>query len=244
MTRPILSGTTLRTSVSRRRSAAFIPVALGALLGALGTVSVSAAPPTGTDASEVSHWNQVAATTLIAFPPPDGGSPVAFQINMGMVQGAVYDAVNAIGPKKHRAYLLDERTGAKASIDAAVATAAYDVLANLVTTAPERVPFPGRAGLLTNLSTEYGTSLGAVADNAFKMQGVAVGHLAAEGHDRRADGRRAVRAVSMEPGDRPRKVAAAPQFLWGTDPRPDPMGGRRDAVPHPELVAVPQRATA
>ena len=25
--------------------------------------SISAAPPTGTDASEVSHWNQVAATT-------------------------------------------------------------------------------------------------------------------------------------------------------------------------------------
>ena len=28
------------------------------------------------------------------------------------------------------------------------------------------------------------------------------------------------------------------------DPRSDPMGRRREAVPHPELVAVPQRATA
>jgi hypothetical protein len=95
--------------MSRSRSVAFIPVAVGALLGALGAVSVSAAPSVGTDASEVSHWNQAAATTLIAFPPPDGGSPVAFQINMGMVQGAVYDAVNAIGPKQHRSYLLNER---------------------------------------------------------------------------------------------------------------------------------------
>ena len=135
--------------MSRRRSIVFIPVALGALLGALGAVSVSAAPPAPTDASEVTHWNQFAASTLIAFPPPDGGSPVAFQINMGMVQGAVYDAVNAIGPKQHREYLLEERTGAKASVDAAVATAAYDVLSNLITTAPERAPFPGRAGLLT-----------------------------------------------------------------------------------------------
>ena len=49
---------------------------------------------------------------------------------MGMVQGAVYDAVNAIGPKQHRAYLLEERAGATASIDAAVATAAYDVLSD------------------------------------------------------------------------------------------------------------------
>ena len=143
--------------MSRRRSVAFIPVAVGALLGALGAVSVSAAPPTGTDASEVTHWNQVAATTLIAFPAPNGGAPPAFQINMGMVQGAVYDAVNAIGPKQHRQYLLEERAGAKASIDAAVATAAYDVLSNLVSTAPERAPFPGRAGLLTTLSTRVRT---------------------------------------------------------------------------------------
>ena len=66
----------------------------------------------------------------MAFPPPNGGAPPAFQINMGMVQGAVYDAVNAIGPKQHRPYLLKQRTGAKASIDAAVATAAYDVLSS------------------------------------------------------------------------------------------------------------------
>ena len=61
-------------------------------------------------------------------PGPNGGAPPAFQINMGMVQGAVYDAVNAIGKKKHQPYLLRKRAGAKASIDAAVATAAYDVL--------------------------------------------------------------------------------------------------------------------
>ena len=95
------AGTTRRRTMSRRRSIAFIPVAVGALLGALGAVSVSAAPPT-TDANEVLHWNQVAATTLSAFPPPNGGAAPALQINLGIVQGAVYDAVNAIGPEKHR----------------------------------------------------------------------------------------------------------------------------------------------
>jgi hypothetical protein len=78
--------------MSRRRSAAFITVAVGALLGALGVFSASAAPPVGTDAGEVSHWNQVAAATLAAFPGPNGGAPPAFQIDIGMVQGAVYDA--------------------------------------------------------------------------------------------------------------------------------------------------------
>ena len=122
--------------MSRRRSVAFIPVVVGVLLGGLGAFSVSAAPPAGTDASEVSHWNQVAATTLIAIPGPNGGAPPAFQINMGMVQGAVYDAVNSIGKKQYQPYLLKKRAGAKASIDAAVATAAHDVLSDLVSTAP------------------------------------------------------------------------------------------------------------
>ena len=83
------------------------------------------------------HWNEVAATTLDQFPAPSGGAAPALQINMGMVQGAVYDAVNAIGPKQYRPYLLNRRAGAKASIDAAVATAAHDVLSELVSAAPE-----------------------------------------------------------------------------------------------------------
>jgi hypothetical protein len=165
--------------MSRRRSVAFIPVAVGALLAGIGVFSVSAAPPTGTDASEVSHWNEVAASTLVAIPGPNGGAPPHFQINIGMVQGAVYDAVNAIGPKQHRPYLLETRAGATASIDAAVATAAYDVLSELVTTAPATAPFPGRAGLLTTLAMERDASLNAIANNAFKMQGIQVGHAAA-----------------------------------------------------------------
>ena len=92
------------------------------------------------------------------FPGPNGGAPPAFQINMGMVQGAVYDAVNAIGPKQHRPYLLNRRTGAKASIDAAVATAAYDVLSELVSTAPERAPFTTRAAFPSTLSSENDAS--------------------------------------------------------------------------------------
>ena len=177
--------------MSRRRSVAVITVAVGALLGALGVSSASAAPPVGTDASEVTHWNQVAATTLAAVPGPNGGAPPAFPINMGMVQGAVYDAVNAIGPKQHRPYLLNRRTGAKASIDAAVATAAYDVLSELVSTAPERAPFPGRAGLLSTLSSAYAASLDAIDDDSFKKQGIAVGHAAAEAmlDAREGDGR-------------------------------------------------------
>ena len=85
--------------MSSRRSVAVITVAVGALLGALSVSSASAAPRVGTDASEVTHWNQVATTTLAAVPGPNGGAPPALQINMAMVQGAVYDAVNGSRPK-------------------------------------------------------------------------------------------------------------------------------------------------
>jgi hypothetical protein len=165
--------------MSRKRSIWLCVVAIVVLAG-FGVFGASAAPPSGTDASEVTHWNQVAATTLVAIPGPNGGAPPAFQINMAMVQGAVYDAVNAIGPKQHRSYLLNTRGGASASIDAAVATAAYDVLSHLVSTAPERAAFPGRAGLLNTLSSEYATSLDAIDDDALKKQGIDIGHAAAD----------------------------------------------------------------
>jgi hypothetical protein len=165
--------------MAHKRIIGIAAVAVVVMAGLSGP-GASAAPPTGTDASEVTHWNQLAATTLGAIPGPNGGAPPAFQINMGMVQGAVYDAVNAIGPKRHRPYLLQKRAGAKASIDAAVATAAFDVLSELVTTAPEIAPFPGRAGLLSTLSSEYAASLGAIDDGSFKKRGVAVGHAAAD----------------------------------------------------------------
>jgi hypothetical protein len=161
-----------------KRTSWLVALAVVVLAG-LGVIGASAAPPTGTDASEVTHWNQVAATTLAAFPGPNGGAASALQINMGMVQGAVYDAANAIGPKQHRPYLLNRRAGARASIDAAVATAAYVVLSELVTTAPERAPFPNRAALLNTLASEYAASLDAIDDDSFKRQGIEVGQAAA-----------------------------------------------------------------
>ena len=202
-----------------KRSSWLVAVAVLVLTG-LGVFGASAAPPAGTDASEVTHWNQVAATTLAALPGPNGGAPPAFQINMGMVQGAVYDAVNAIGPKQHRPYLLNRRVGAKASIDAAVATAAYDVLSELVSTAPERVPFPGRAALLSTLASEYAASLDAIDDGLLQAAGHRGGARSGRGHARRERGRRTVRAVSVGAEHGARTLVAA--SLTAAQPVLDP----------------------
>ena len=80
-------------------------VVLGALMPiATGGMHVAAAAVP----NEVTNWNRIAADTLVAFPGPAGGAPPALQINMAMTQGAVYDAVNAIEPR-HRPYLLRTR---------------------------------------------------------------------------------------------------------------------------------------
>ena len=140
---------------------------------------VAPAAPAAAQANEVTNWNEIASTTLVAFPGPAGGAPPALQINMGMTQGAVYDAVNAIEPRR-QPYLLKTRFDRKASKGAAAATAAYRVLSSIVSTVPASIPFPNRASLLQTLDTEYAASLAAIPDTRFKTAGIAAGDAAAK----------------------------------------------------------------
>src|SRR5215213_11402833 len=142
--------------------------------------AVALAAPAIAQASEVTNWNQIAVNTLTGLPGPAGGAPPASQINMGMTQGAVYDAVNATEPKHHRPYLLKRRFSAKASKEAAVATAAYRVLSSIVSTVPPTIAFPSRVSLLQALAAQYAASLATIADSPFKAQGIAAGNAAAE----------------------------------------------------------------
>jgi hypothetical protein len=182
--------------MTRRRSVWFIALAIGALLGTLGIVGASAAPPATADATAVMQWNLIAVSTLTGVPGPGipgpaGGAPPASQINMGMVQGAVYDAVNAITPKHHRPYLLDRRFANTASDEAAVATAAYLVLKNIVETVPQTIDFPNRGTLLASLASQYQVATNAIPDSRSKDQGIAAGTAAAQAmiDARKDDGR-------------------------------------------------------
>jgi hypothetical protein len=151
-------------------------VVLGALTP-IATVGVHAASAAA-QPNEVTNWNRIAADTLVAFPPPAGGAAPALQINMGMTQGAVYDAVNAIEPR-HQPYLLATRFDPSASKEAAVATAAYVVLSNIVSTVPATIEFLNRASLLQSLATAYAASLVAIPDSPMKTAGIAAGNAAA-----------------------------------------------------------------
>ena len=144
----------------------------------IGLALVGVASPAVAQANEVTHWNQIATDTLAAFPPAAGGAPNALQVNMGMTQGAVYDAINAIEPR-HRPYLLATRFNANASKEAAAATAAYSVLSNIVSTVPPSIPFPNRAILQASLDAAYAASLAGIPDGPPKTQGIAAGTAAA-----------------------------------------------------------------
>ena len=83
-------------------------------------------------------------------------------------------------PKHYRPYLLDRRFSARASQEAAVATAAYGVLYSIVSTVPNiTVPARGRAVLATLLN-QYNASVAAIPDSPFKRQGIEAGNAAAE----------------------------------------------------------------
>ena len=121
----------------RKRSVSLVSVI--ALAGLAGVVAPAA--PAAAAVNEVTNWNRIATTTLVQFPALAGGAAPALQINMGMVQGAVYDAVNAIEPR-HEPYLLHSTFPSTASKNAAVATAAYTVLSDIIAGVPLTVPFP------------------------------------------------------------------------------------------------------
>ena len=120
---------------------------------AMFVVAVALAIPVTAQANEVSNWNRIAMSTLVVFPGPAGGAPPALQVHMAMVQGAVYNAINATEPKHYRPYLLKRRFGSTASQEAAASTAAYRVLSSIVSGVPLTIPFPNRASLLAGLTT-------------------------------------------------------------------------------------------
>jgi hypothetical protein len=142
-----------------------------AVIGAL----VALALPAVAQANEVTTWNTIALNTVLAQPAISSAPPAA-AVFMGMTQGAVYGAVNAID-RHGRPYLVQRRFP-KASLDAAVATAAYRVL---------DATFPDQHATLT---ADYDSSLAGVSKGSPKDTGVEVGEAAAaamlaQGHDAR-----------------------------------------------------------
>jgi PAP2 superfamily len=109
-------------------------------------------------------WNTHAQTAIYEVGQQ---SPTATTRSFAMVQGAVYDAVNAIAGTPYEPYLIAPRARPSDSAPAAVAAAAYRVLVSI---------FPGQA---ESLRARYDESLAAIPDGPAKLRGIAVGEAAA-----------------------------------------------------------------
>ncbi len=122
------------------------------------------AAPAVARADTVTDWNANASNALMT---TAAQAPTVSTIHMAMVQGAVYDAVNAIDGQYQPYLYRGRRTGFRASKDAAVATAAYRVLLSIVPTQQAQ------------LEPLYDASLAAVSDPFARAAGISVGEAAA-----------------------------------------------------------------
>src|SRR5262245_35717996 len=110
----------------------------------------------------VTHWNSIAVD---AFKPTQGTNPMGQSRSLAILHAAIHDALNAID-RRFEAYTPGLAAAPGASVDAAVAAAARDVLVVLV---------PDQARLV---DAAYGRALAAVPDEAAKGAGIALGQAA------------------------------------------------------------------
>jgi hypothetical protein len=155
----------------RGKSKTWVPALVAAVtlasIAATGAAAVKdVESSSAVDADVVSEWNVIAqAETLLLRPTAHGQMR-----GIAMVQGAVYDAVNAID-RGRQSYLLDLdeiRVRRPASRGAAAATAAYRVLLAIT-------PEARHAGL----DTAYATTMAAIPDGPAERRGIAAGEAAA-----------------------------------------------------------------
>jgi hypothetical protein len=184
-------------------------VAAVVLLVAVGALSASARGQTAGNAAI--EWNAIATTAA-------AGQPAhVVPLSLAMVQGAVYDAVNAIDGG-HQPYLVSPPANPSDSKEAAVATAAFRVL----------VGFPDLPGLfptqLSTLQPLYDASLADVADGAAKTAGIAIGESAARAMlvERTGDGRGGPFTVveGTDPGEWRLAPPQGPTGIVARDPAP------------------------
>ncbi|HEU5134296.1 MAG TPA: vanadium-dependent haloperoxidase [Steroidobacteraceae bacterium] len=168
-------------------------------------VAHAAGKPRG---NAVTHWNTVATDALT---PAQGTNPMAHSRILSVLSAAVHDAVNAID-RRFEAYTPGLADAPGASVDAAVAAAAHDVLAAYV---------PEQAVLV---EAAYARALADIPDIAAKANGIAVGQASAAANmlRRRGDGSE----EATQPVYVPRSGAGEYQFTPPFDFAAQPGWGR------------------
>jgi PAP2 superfamily len=161
---PALDEGDLMTTQDRRRRWTW-RLATVAVATVIGPIFV-AAPASAqiVPANPVITWNANAQTAIWDVAREN---PWVQSRSFAMVQGAVYDAVNAIAGRPYEPYLVAPPASGSESTDAAVATAAHRVLLSL---------FPAQRDRLV---AEYERYLAGIPNGGAKQRGIAIGGQAA-----------------------------------------------------------------
>jgi PAP2 superfamily len=156
----------------------------------------------------VTHWSSVAGEV---FARTQGTNPMAQSRTLAILHAAVHDALNAIEPR-FEPYTRGLAAAPNASVDAAVATAAREVLVALQPDDAARV------------NAEYDAFLSALPDDTARTAGIATGKAAASAtlDRRRTDGF----ASATQPVYVPRIGAGEYQFVPPFDFAAQPGWGR------------------
>ena len=119
--------------------------------------------PAKSRGNAVTHWNSVA---IDVFKPTQGTNPMAQSRSLAILHAAIHDALNAID-RRFDSYTPGLADAHGASVDAAVAAAAHEVLAAQV---------PEQAALVDDA---YARALANIPNGAAKAGGIAAGQASA-----------------------------------------------------------------
>jgi hypothetical protein len=114
-------------------------------------------------ANAVTHWNAVATD---AFAPSQGTNPMGQSRTLAILHAAIHDAINAID-RRYEPYTAGLAAAPGASVDAAVAASARDVLVALL---------PDQTAMV---EAAYTRALAGIPDGAARTAGIAVGQASA-----------------------------------------------------------------
>ena len=192
------------------------------------------AHPTGKPrGNAVTQWNAVATD---AFVPSQGTNPMVQSRTLAIVHAAIHDAINAID-RRYEPYTAGLAAAPGASVDAAVAAAARDVLVALL---PEQA---------ATVEAAYTRALADIPDGAAKTAGIAVGQASAAAsiQRRQGDGLEDAAQPAFVPRPGPGEYQFTPPFDFAALPgwgrvKPFVIDLREHALEGPDSLASVQYA--
>jgi hypothetical protein len=145
-------------------------------IGALSGV-VLLAVPSASRADSVMLWNNTLLTEIQRTSGFFTNGPPEIAREIAMVDGAMYDAVNAATGEQYKPYAYAGGPVANASADAAALQAGYAVMESIFTSSQWEGAVP--PVVLTDITTAYNTALSALGNSAPVTAGLNVGAAAA-----------------------------------------------------------------